>query len=76
MNRETAWNIVCEYTGQLSLGHSLYVGVGAYAAGSDPMLDRAIALYPKLETFLQQEIVERADSPTSINQLQMLFFDA
>jgi flagellum-specific ATP synthase len=52
------------------------LAVGAYAPGSDPLLDRAIALYPKLEAFLQQGISERADSPTSINQLQMLFFDA
>jgi branched-chain amino acid transport system permease protein len=27
-----AWNVMMGFTGQLSLGHSLYVGVGAYAA--------------------------------------------
>ena len=28
-----AWNVMMGFAGQLSLGHSLYVGVGAYAAG-------------------------------------------
>src|SRR4029434_1866119 len=29
-----AWNVMMGFAGQLSLGHSLYVGVSAYAAGS------------------------------------------
>jgi branched-chain amino acid transport system permease protein len=29
-----AWNIMMGFAGQLSLGHSLYLGVGAYAAAS------------------------------------------
>jgi len=29
-----AWNVMMGFAGQLSLGHSLYVGVGAYAAGT------------------------------------------
>src|SRR5690349_10306576 len=29
-----AWNVMMGFAGQLSLGHALYVGVGAYAAGS------------------------------------------
>ena len=29
-----AWNIMMGFAGQLSLGHSLYLGVGAYAAGA------------------------------------------
>ena len=32
-----AWNIMMGFAGQLSLGHSLYVGLGAYAAAA---LDR------------------------------------
>jgi len=28
-----AWNLMMGFAGQLSLGHALYVGVGAYAAG-------------------------------------------
>jgi branched-chain amino acid transport system permease protein len=29
-----AWNVMMGFAGQLSLGHSLYVGVGAYASGA------------------------------------------
>jgi branched-chain amino acid transport system permease protein len=29
-----AWNVMMGFAGQLSLGHSIYVGVGAYAAGA------------------------------------------
>ena len=29
-----AWNIMMGFAGQLSLGHSLYLGVGAYAAAA------------------------------------------
>jgi len=29
-----AWNVMMGFAGQLSLGHSLYVGIGAYAAGA------------------------------------------
>ena len=49
------------------------LAVGAYAAGSDAVLDRAIAMYPQLERFLQQSIGERADYPTSRHQLAALF---
>jgi flagellum-specific ATP synthase len=36
------------------------VAVGAYQAGSDPVLDEAIALYPRMEAFLQQDMNEAA----------------
>jgi flagellum-specific ATP synthase len=36
------------------------ISVGAYAAGSDPLLDEAIALYPRMEAFLQQNMDQRA----------------
>ena len=32
------------------------ISVGAYVRGSDPLLDEAIALYPQLEAFLQQDM--------------------
>lgn len=48
------------------------ISVGAYAPGSDPVLDQAIALYPKMESFLQQQLVEQADFPTSLNALKTL----
>jgi len=49
------------------------ISVGAYAAGSDPLLDQAIALMPQLEAFLQQGMDERADSAASVAALAALF---
>ncbi|TWC65862.1 flagellar protein export ATPase FliI [Herbaspirillum sp. SJZ099] len=49
------------------------ISVGAYAAGSDPVLDEAIALLPRIEAFLQQAIQERADVSESLRQLTALF---
>lgn len=49
------------------------LAVGAYAPGSDPTLDLAIRLYPKLEAFLQQRINERADYNSCIEGLGAVF---
>jgi len=49
------------------------LSVGAYAAGSDPLLDRAIAMNPRLESFLQQQIDERAGYAASRRDLAELF---
>ena len=49
------------------------ISVGAYAAGSDPLLDQAINLYPVFEDFLQQTLTERADFNSSVNHLYALF---
>jgi len=49
------------------------LAVGAYARGSDPLLDQAIALYPRMESFLQQAIHERASSEHSVSALAALF---
>lgn len=49
------------------------INVGAYSPGSDPVLDQAIRLFPKIEAFLQQAIVERADVSESLGQLTSLF---
>jgi flagellum-specific ATP synthase len=49
------------------------LAVGAYARGSDPLLDQAIALYPQMELFLQQAIEERATTDDSIARLTALF---
>jgi flagellum-specific ATP synthase len=51
------------------------LAVGAYAPGSDPILDRAIVLYPQLELFLQQGIDERANAANSLAALDALFPD-
>ena len=49
------------------------IAVGAYSAGSDPMLDEAIALQPRISSFLQQGIHEQATMPESCGQLSALF---
>jgi len=49
------------------------ISVGAYAAGHDLQLDKAIALYPEIEAFLQQGMTERAGYPEAVAQLEQLF---
>mgnify|MGYP002383874665 CR=1 FL=1 len=49
------------------------LAVGAYARGSDPLLDRAIALYPHLESFLQQGIDECSRYDDSLEKLAAVF---
>jgi len=48
------------------------ISVGAYVRGSDPALDEAIALYPRLEAFLQQNMRQRAAYGESCFQLEHL----
>ena len=48
------------------------INVGAYVRGSDPALDEAIELYPRLEKFLQQDMRERAGFGESCLQLEQL----
>ena len=49
------------------------IAVGAYQAGADPVLDTAVALYPKIEAFLQQRIDERETYDDSVLKLDALF---
>ncbi|MFJ4144138.1 flagellar protein export ATPase FliI [Pseudomonas sp. NPDC089734] len=49
------------------------ISVGAYAPGHDPQLDRAVALYPHLERFLQQRINDRASVEETVHGLNLLF---
>lgn len=49
------------------------ISVGAYAAGSDPLLDQAIELYPQLESYLQQGIYDQSEYEESYTQLESLF---
>jgi len=49
------------------------ISVGAYAAGHDLQLDKAIALYPRMEAYLQQGMHERSDYSASIAQMAGLF---
>ena len=49
------------------------ISVGAYSAGSDPVLDEAIARNASIEAFLQQDIHECANVSQSLGQLTSLF---
>ena len=49
------------------------IAVGAYAAGNDPQLDEAIARYPRLEAFLQQDVGENIGYEDAVNQLRASF---
>ncbi len=49
------------------------IAVGAYQAGSDPLLDESVAMYPRLEAFLQQGIDEKQSFEHSNQQLAQLF---
>ncbi len=48
------------------------VSVGAYHAGTDPLLDQALALYPRMEIFLQQNAREQSGYESSINGMRAL----
>ncbi len=45
------------------------IAIGAYQRGSDPRVDAAIAAWPRIQKFLQQDIRERATFPESIAAL-------
>ena len=49
------------------------IAVGAYAPGSDPVLDQSIALYPRMEAFLQQKLTEKSDRDNAVGELARLF---
>ncbi len=49
------------------------VAIGAYQRGSDPRIDAAIAQWPGLQRFLQQDIHENVTLPDSVAQLGALF---
>ena len=49
------------------------INVGAYSSGRDQLLDRAIALYPRIEAFLQQGFRECAGFDASLKRLDALF---
>jgi flagellum-specific ATP synthase len=49
------------------------ISVGAYAPGSDAVLDQAVTLYPRLEAFLVQGMNEREGYAESLAALGQLF---
>ena len=49
------------------------INLGAYQRGSDVRVDAAIALWPQVQQFLQQDMHERVDLTSSLNALAALF---
>jgi flagellum-specific ATP synthase len=49
------------------------ISVGAYAPGSDPLLDEAIRLHPHITAFLQQDILQKCSITESLEGLRSLF---
>jgi flagellum-specific ATP synthase len=45
------------------------IAIGAYHKGSDPRIDAAIALWPNMQKFLQQDISERVEYGRSLAEL-------
>ncbi|MCW2949869.1 MAG: type secretion system ATPase, FliI/YscN [Thermoleophilia bacterium] len=52
------------------------VAIGAYAIGSDPKVDYAIAKKPEIDKFLQQRVDEPSAAPEARAQLELLVGDA
>ncbi len=50
--------------------HRDLIAIGAYQRGSDPRVDAAIALWPRIQTFLQQDMHDCVSFPDSLAALQ------
>lgn len=48
------------------------IAVGAYVRGTDPLVDRAITLFPQITAFLRQDLLERATVEDSVQYLNTL----
>ncbi|HEV2440934.1 MAG TPA: flagellar protein export ATPase FliI [Steroidobacteraceae bacterium] len=46
--------------------HRDLIAIGAYQRGSDPRVDQALALWPRMQRFLQQDMRERVDLASSL----------
>ena len=51
------------------------ISVGAYRTGSSPEIDRAIAMKPKIDKFLRQQIFEKSTFEETLSGLKGLFED-
>jgi flagellum-specific ATP synthase len=52
------------------------IAIGAYHKGSDPRIDGAIALWPNMQKFLQQDVSERVEYGQSLAELSAMIGDA
>jgi flagellum-specific ATP synthase len=46
------------------------ISIGAYQKGSDPRIDAAIARWPRMQSFLQQDMRQRVDFAASLTALE------
>ncbi|MBW4053367.1 MAG: flagellar protein export ATPase FliI [Proteobacteria bacterium] len=49
--------------------HRDLIAIGAYQRGSDPRVDQALALWPRMQRFLQQDMREQVNLPASLAAL-------
>jgi len=49
--------------------HRDLIAIGAYQRGSDPRVDQALALWPRMQRFLQQDMREQVNLATSLAAL-------
>jgi flagellum-specific ATP synthase len=52
--------------------HRDLINLGAYPRGTDPRVDAAIALWPQIQQFLQQDMHQRVDFAASLTALNAL----
>ncbi len=50
--------------------HRDLIAIGAYQRGSDPRVDNAVTLWPRMQRFLQQDMHERVDFAASLTALR------
>jgi len=48
------------------------ISIGAYQRGSDPRIDSAMAMWPSMQKFLQQDLQEKVGFANSVSALQTL----
>src|SRR5579862_2854400 len=56
--------------------HRDLISLGAYVRGSDPRVDAAVALWPQIQQFLQQDMRQRVDFGASLGALQGLMAES
>jgi flagellum-specific ATP synthase len=56
--------------------HRDLIAIGAYQRGSDPRVDNAITLWPRMQRFLQQDMRERVDFAASLTALNAVLSES
>jgi flagellum-specific ATP synthase len=56
--------------------HRDLIAIGAYQRGSDPRVDNAITLWPRMQRFLQQDMGERVDFAASLTALKAVLAES